>query len=97
MIGRISQFNFREIHHQVMLLIDDPDSVIAASTMFPCVQGDNALLLYGYIDHELGISFEVLCIAKYEYGQPCKFRSGSSDATFKIRYDSIKGTLMNVA
>ena len=51
MIGKKEDFNFRELHHKILLLTDDPENVDVMSTVFPSEIGDNGLLLYGYIDH----------------------------------------------
>ena len=95
MIGRIEAFNFREIHHQVMLLTEDKENLMIAEKVFPHENGDNALLLYGYIDHETGITFEILCIAKLIPNQALILRDGSPKVSVKIRYDSIHGILAN--
>ena len=96
MIGKIEQFNFRELHHKYLLLINDERNFMVASKAFPNHAGDNALLLYGYIDHEAGLSFEVLCVARFIEGLPIQYREPSSDTSLKIRYDSIQGTLAHI-
>lgn len=96
MIGTVDQFTFRELHHRYVLLFNDDRNVMVATANFPYQEGDNALLLYGYIDHEVGISFEVLCVAKYMEGQPLEFRGPSKNTSLKLRYDSVKGTLAHV-
>ena len=96
MIGTIDQFTFRELHHRYLLLFNDDRNVMVASAKFPHRAGDNALLLYGYIDHEVGISFEVLCVVRYVKGHPLEFRAPSKDTSLKLRYDAIQGTLAHV-
>lgn len=93
MIGKIEQFNFRELHHKFLLLVNDERNLMVASKAFTYHEGDNALLLYGYIDHEAGLSFEVLCMARYIEGLPIQYRESSLDTALKIRYDSIRGNL----
>lgn len=97
MIGKIKDFNFRELHHRYLLLIDDERSVSVAAKAFPYEPGDNALLLYGYIDHQAGITFEVLCVAKFIEGCPIEYREPSNDTSLKLRYDSIQGTLGHIS
>lgn len=96
MIGKIEEYNFRELHHRYLLLINDDRSVSVASKAFPHEEGDNALLLYGYIDHQAGISFEVLCVARFIEGQPILYREPSPDTSLKLRYDSIQGMLGHI-
>ena len=95
MIGKKERFNFREIHQKILVLGDDPKNVAIVSKDFPYKPGDNALLLYGYIDHETGLSFEVLCIAKLIPGQALELREGMPKISVKLRYDAINGTLYN--
>ncbi|MBQ7864197.1 MAG: hypothetical protein IJ353_07020 [Lachnospiraceae bacterium] len=97
MIGKIEQFNFRELHHRYLLLLNDDQNIMVASKAFPHEEGDNALLLYGYIDHEAGISFEVLGFARQIEGQPIQYRDTSPDTALKLRYDSVKGVLGHVS
>lgn len=61
------------------------------NTEFQCLEGDNALLTYGYVDHEAGLSFEVLCFAKYGPDKHIELRPGNDKTTFKIRYSEMIG------
>ena len=51
---------------------------------------DNAVLTYGYIDNEVGLSFEVLCLAKYYSYRQTELREGRTDISSKIRYEGIE-------
>lgn len=99
LIGRassISDFGFRQINHHIFLLFDDENAFkCAVSLGFQYQDGDDALVLYGYIDHEAGISFEVLCFARAE-DSSIEYRMGSQDASCKLRYDSVKGSLLRL-
>ena len=97
MRGTIDQFNFRQLHHQYLLLMDDEDNLNVLRAMsFPHMDSDNALLLYGYIDTTAGVSFEVLSSANVSGDGKIQYRESSKDTVMKIRYDSIHGTLATV-
>ncbi len=86
--------SFGMLYHQIVLLIDDPINVILASRGLP--QGDdNALLLYGYVDPEAGMSFEVLSTAFYLADEGFVLRA-EPKALVKLRYDAIRGRLGSI-
>ena len=98
MRGTIDQFNFRQLSHNYLLLVDDERSLmVAKQTSFPHEEGDNAILLYGYIDSQCGLSFEMLAFANVPANGPVQLRESSKDTAMKFRYDSIQGTIINVA
>lgn len=95
-VSSISDFSFRQLNQHIFVLFDDENAFKGASSVgFEYQDGDNALLLYGYIDHEAGISFEALCFARAEDGS-IDFRPGREDASCKLRYDSINGSLLRL-
>lgn len=97
MRGTIDTFNFRQLNHNYLLLVDDARSLmVAKQTSFPYEEGDNAILLYGYIDKQCGLSFEMLAFANVPTNGPVKLRESSKDTAMKFRYDSIQGTVINV-
>ena len=97
MQGTIDQFNFRQLHHQYLLLVNDDDNLsVLKLTSFPHEENDNALLLYGYIDRTAGLSFELLAFANVKWDGSIQYRGSSTDTVMKFRYDSIKGTLISV-
>ncbi len=97
MRGTIDQFNFRQLHHQYLLLMKDESTLNVLRGMdFPHEVYDNALLLYGYIDSEAGISFEVLGFAYVDEGGNAAYREPGTSTVMKLRYDSIKGELSSV-
>lgn len=59
---KLHEHAFRDLFHQFILLpIDKNDPHIPDFFKeFPNYHDANALLLYGYIDHEAGLTFEVL-------------------------------------
>ena len=93
MFEKIENCGFRMLYHQLLLLIDDENCLMAAKTRFPHEEGDNALVLYGYVDEETGMSFEVLCMAWYEENEGFKLRQAAKDISFKLRYEAIRGKL----
>lgn len=97
MRGNIKKFNFRMLHHNYVLIVNPEESLInTVGREFEMIPGDNAILTYGYIDTEAGISFEVLCIGRYTEDQPIQLREGAPKTSFKIRYDSVSGEVMNL-
>lgn len=94
----MAELDFRDVEHQVIILFDDSNAFMgAALSEFPFEPGDNALILYGYIDHEAGISFEVLCFAYVDGMGSINLRPGNSTSSFKLRYDSVNGQLIRYA
>lgn len=61
---KIGQYSFRDLHHNYVLIKDVADRFRLYNLEFQCLEGDNSLLTYGYIDHTAGLTFEVLCFAK---------------------------------
>ena len=55
-------FNFREVEHNLCIAIDS-----TMSTMLSAGEdyGANAVICYGYVDKQAGLTFEVLCLASY--------------------------------
>ena len=96
MFKKIDECAFRELYHHLLLLTDDDRCIMAASMSFPHEDGDNALLLYGYVDPEMGMSFEVLCMANYIEGQSFSVRQAPKEKIMKLRYDAISGRLVTV-
>ena len=88
---RIEDYSFRELNHQFVLIKDVADRFRLYNMEFQCLEGDNSLLTYGYIDHEAGLSFEVLCFAKKDENGAIQLRPGNDTVTFKIRYDGMLG------
>lgn len=88
---RIEDYSFRDLNHNFVLIKDVADRFRLYNMEFQCLEGDNSLLTYGYIDHEAGLSFEVLCFAKKDENGSIQLRPGNETITFKIRYDGMVG------
>lgn len=91
-MGQINSFSFRQLAGHYVLLMNIPrERLRAYNSEFLHMEGDNALLTYGYIDHHAGLSFEVLCFVKvYENGK-YELRPENNNISFKIRYDGMVG------
>ena len=96
MFQKIEDCGFRSLYHQLLLLIEDANCLKAASMSFPHKDGDNALLLYGYVDPEAGMSFEVLCMAWYDEEKGFSLRKTPKSTILKLRNDAIRGRLTPV-
>lgn len=89
---RLYDHSFRDLYHQFILLpIDKNDPHIPEFfAEFPHYDEANALLLYGYIDHEAGMTFEVLSAAIYENEtETTTLFPGNDEITVKLRSESI--------
>ena len=87
------EISFRNIRNNFIILYNMGDKFSVYSKMFPSEKGDNAILLYGYIDHYAGLSFEVLCCAKREENGHVILRNPNDSVSMKIRYDGIEGDI----
>ncbi len=97
MYGTIDEFNFRQLHHQILLLMEDERNLAILKTMsFPHADTDNAVLLYGYIDKTAGLTFEMLAFVNVLRDGTLQCRKTSEDTIMKLRYDSIEGILVSV-
>lgn len=91
-MSKIEDYSFRQLAGNYVLLTNMPmERFRLYNSEFQCLEGDNALLTYGYIDHEAGLTFEVLCFAKVHPNKKLEFRPGNEKTTFKIRYDGMVG------
>ena len=88
--------NFREMADHFLLVkdIDIKTKMTIMQSGFRIRQDDNAMLVYGYIDHEAGLSFELLCAA-------CVFDDGevslepiNRSTSFKFRYGAFRGDMV---
>lgn len=96
MYGKLDEFNFRQLNHKYLLVLNDTRNNLVVGNAFPHEEGDNAYLVYGYIDNQAGLSFEVLCMANVSDDGHVSFRETSKTTAFKMRYDSILGTVFSM-
>lgn len=91
--GRKEAFNFRDLTTGLVLIVNDRN-LKAVENVFEHEMFDNAILACGYIDHQAGITFEVLCLAEYSSNGQITMRRGNSQASMKLRYDSVDGVIV---
>ena len=93
---KIEECDFRELNSQFLLLEKDSRAVRVIKQSFPSQEEDNAVLLYGYIDHNAGLSFEVICCAQVSE-KGIIFRDSSEKETVRLRYSAIRGEVDNLS
>lgn len=88
---KLYEYSFRDLFHQFILLPFDKDDVNFAkiAAAFPHYEDANALLLYGFIDHEGALLFEVLSTAYYTEEKGTLF-PGDSEISAKIHAGAIR-------
>lgn len=95
LMSKIEDLSFRKLAGNYVLLTNIPmERFQLYNSEFQCLEGDNALLTYGYIDHQASLSFEILCFAKYIPEKRIELRPGNSKISFKIRYDGMVGDVV---
>ena len=87
---KIEDKNFRELAYNYVLFYNiEPRRFAAYANAYPSEPGDNAVLTYGYIDNQAGLTFEMLCCARRHLDGRVELRAGNPTTSFKIRYDDI--------
>lgn len=91
--GSLDQVNFRELYHQFLLVedIDIKTKALIKKTEYKIRPDDNAMLVFGYIDHAAGISFELLAAAHVFEDGTISLGPMNETASFKFRYGSFAG------
>lgn len=97
-LGPITDFSFRQLHHRYVLLLMENASSTARITfsMLNPRSKDNALLLYGYIDSTAGLSFQTMCPAYYSEDGNVELSPADPTCIMRLRYDAMQGTLISV-
>lgn len=88
--------SFREMDQKFLLVkdIDMKTRMVIERSGFHIRQDDNAMLVFGYIDQEAGISFELLCAAcVYDDGE-VSLEPANITTSFKFRYGSFQGDMV---
>ena len=76
---------FRALYKQCnALMLKEEDQLLQTLEAFPQLPGANCLLVYGYIDHEQGLTFEVLAMGCKD-GDDFTFATGCADTRVIIR------------
>lgn len=89
----LDNINFRYLDHSFLLVknIDMKTRMIIEKSGFRIRQDDNSMLVYGYIDHTAGLSFELLCAACVFDDGSVSFEPINETTSFKFRYGSFQG------
>ena len=81
-------FNFRDVEHNLCIALDSRMSAILSEGE-DC--GANAVICYGYVDKQAGLTFEVLCLASYVDGD-YTIVSENKEVSMKVRSETYKDT-----
>ena len=96
MARNLDTVSFRDMDNKFLLVmdIDLKTRMIIEKSGFRIRQDDNAMLVFGYIDQEAGISFELLCAAcVYDDGE-VSLEPTNKTTSFKFRYGSFEGDVV---
>ena len=90
------EISFRDIAGRFLLVkdIDMKSRFLIEKSGFKIRQDDNAMLLFGYIDYNAGISFELLCAACVFDDGEVSFEPMNKTTTCKLRYGSFTGDMV---
>ena len=81
-------FNFRDVEHSLCIALDPTMSLILNEGK-DC--GANAVICYGYVDKQAGLTFEVLCLASYIDGDYTIVNENKT-VSMKVRSETYKDT-----
>ena len=96
MARNLDTVSFRDMDNKFLLIkdIDLKTRMIIEKSGFRIRPDDNAMLVFGYIDQEAGISFELLCAAcVYDDGE-VSLEPTNKTTSFKFRYGSFEGDVV---
>ena len=90
------EIGFREMDNKFLLVtdIDSKTKMIIKRSGYRIRSDDNAMLVFGYIDQEAGISFELLCAACVYDDGDVSLEPINKSTSFKFRYGSFQGNLI---
>lgn len=81
-------FNFRDLEHNLCIAMDSRMSTLLCAGE-DC--GANAVICYGYVDKQAGLTFEVLCLASYIDGDYTIVNENKT-VSMKVRSETYKDT-----
>lgn len=96
MARNLDTVSFRDMDYKFLLVkdIDWKTRMIIEKSGYRIRPDDNAMLVFGYIDQEAGISFELLCAAcVYDDGE-VSLEPTNKTTSFKFRYESFEGDVV---
>lgn len=83
----IKEIGFRRLFQQYVY-IEYQEKLDVLAQYFNGGEPATGVLAYCYVDHEAGLTFEVLALAKRD-GETLKFYSGNDEISIKFRYSSV--------
>lgn len=89
------EISFRDMDQKFLLVkdIDMKTRMVIEKSGFRIRQDDNAML-FGYIDQQAGLSFELLCAACVYDDEEVSLEPASKTTSFKFRYGSFQGDMV---
>lgn len=84
-----SELGFRPFYKNFSILLNN-DSIMDILADLDVDEVFDGVLVYGYVDHETGFTFEILSIAQQEDEGSFKFFDLPNDITYKLRADAVK-------
>ena len=96
MPANLDGINFRTLANQFLLVknMDEKTKAMIENAGFSVRPEDNAMLVYGYIDQEVGLSFELLCAACACDDGEVLLGPVNHTTAFKFRYGSFDGEVL---
>jgi len=94
-MSKVIDMSFREMYHQVCYISLGND-LIGSIEGFSKGEDADGAIVYGYIDHEAGFTFELLSLAQYEGDKGIRCFGGNNELTFKLRLGGVAESEMVV-
>lgn len=85
---KVNEASFREVYHQICY-ISNGENFKSFADLLPHSSEATGVLAYGYIDHQAGLTFEILSCVKIEDDGSLTVFDGVDDVTLKYRVGSI--------
>ena len=91
--SNVREFSFRELDRHYLLIKDISlkTKMQIQNAGFPLCLDDNAALVYGYVDHDEGINFELLCAARVFSNGSMTLEQGNPQRSARIPYEPLEG------
>lgn len=86
---KAKEYSFRDIYHKICYIELEDDKLKKFAEEFPNRAEATGILGYGYIDHQAGLTFELLARAKKNIDGSIVGFEGNDKVTFKYRFGSI--------
>ena len=87
---KFKEVKFRSLYHRPVVIQAGPFKEEVRD--FPGVEYANRILAYGYVDHEKGLTFEVLACGVKKEDDVYSFFQSDDDVSVKIRAERLEGT-----